>query len=79
LAGAGVDVWEQEPPDPNHPLLKLDNVVASMHAAWYSQVADHSRRQVHAETVADVLDGRVPRSVVNPAVLESASRPPRAR
>jgi D-3-phosphoglycerate dehydrogenase len=72
LAGAGIDVWEREPPDQNHPLLKLDNVVASMHAAWYSQVADHVRRQAHAGTAADVLDGIVPRSVVNPAVLERA-------
>jgi D-3-phosphoglycerate dehydrogenase len=70
IAGAGIDVWEHEPPDPNHPLLKFDNVIASMHAAWYSQPADDIRRRMHAGTVADVLDGIVPRSVINPAVLE---------
>jgi D-3-phosphoglycerate dehydrogenase len=78
LAGAGIDVWEHEPPDPSHSLLKLDNVVASMHAAWYSQVADDIRREAHAGTAADALDGIVPRTVVNPAVLERARITPRA-
>jgi D-3-phosphoglycerate dehydrogenase / 2-oxoglutarate reductase len=69
IAGAGIDVWEQEPPDPENPLLKLDNVVASMHVGSYSEVADPIRRRARAETAADVLDGIMPRSVVNPDVL----------
>jgi D-3-phosphoglycerate dehydrogenase len=77
LAGAGIDVWEHEPPDPAHPLLALDNVIASMHAAWYSEVADAIRRRAHAQTAADVLDGILPRTVVNPAVLERVSLEPR--
>jgi D-3-phosphoglycerate dehydrogenase len=77
LAGAGLDVWDQEPPDRNHPLLKLDNVIASMHMAWYSADADVTRRRRHAETAADVLDGVRPRSVVNPVVLERVSLRPR--
>jgi len=72
LAGAGIDVWESEPPAPEHPLLSLDNVIGSMHMAWYSEVAEVARRRGHAEAAADVLDGVMPRSVVNPAVLERA-------
>jgi D-3-phosphoglycerate dehydrogenase / 2-oxoglutarate reductase len=73
IAGAGIDVWESEPPDPDHPLLKFDSVVACGHMAWYSEVADIRRRRAHAETAADVLDGIIPRSVVNPEVLEYVS------
>jgi D-3-phosphoglycerate dehydrogenase / 2-oxoglutarate reductase len=69
IAGAGIDVWEQEPPDPANPLLKLENVVASMHVGSYSEVSDPIRRRARAETAADVLDGIMPRSVVNPDVL----------
>ena len=31
IAGAGIDVWEPEPPDPKNPLLHMDNVVAVPH------------------------------------------------
>ena len=33
IAGAGLDVWEKEPPPLDHPLLKFDNVMASPHTA----------------------------------------------
>jgi D-3-phosphoglycerate dehydrogenase / 2-oxoglutarate reductase len=70
IAGAGIDVWEHEPPDQNHPLLKFDNVIASGHMAWYSEIADIARRKAHANTAADVLDGIMPPSIVNPEILE---------
>lgn len=75
IAGAGIDVWEKEPPDPALPLLALDNVVATGHMAWYSEVADVLRRQIHAETAADVLDGILPHSIVNPEVLDRIAPP----
>lgn len=77
IAGAGIDVWEYEPPATEHPLLRLDNVIGSMHMAWYSEASDVARRRGHAESVADFLDGVLPRSVVNPTVLERFTLEPR--
>jgi D-3-phosphoglycerate dehydrogenase len=77
IAGAGIDVWEHEPPDPEHPLLKLDNVVVSMHAAWYSQVADLARQHAHAQTAVDVLDGNRVRTILNPSARGRTDLVPR--
>jgi D-3-phosphoglycerate dehydrogenase / 2-oxoglutarate reductase len=70
IAGAGIDVWEQEPPQADNPLFRLDNVIASMHIASYSEVSEPLRRRKRAESAADVLDGVMPYSLVNPEVLE---------
>jgi D-3-phosphoglycerate dehydrogenase / 2-oxoglutarate reductase len=70
IAGAGIDVWEQEPPQADHPLLQFDNVITSMHKASYSEVSEPIRRRKRAESAADVLDGVMPYSLVNPDILE---------
>jgi len=70
IAGAGLDVMEQEPPDQDNPLLPLDNLIVSSHIAWYS---DDSRLLLQLETtraVVAVLKGGKPRSLVNPEVLD---------
>jgi D-3-phosphoglycerate dehydrogenase len=77
LAGAGIDVWEHEPVEPDHRLLQFDNVVASSHCAWYSKVAHVALRRGFAEAAADVLQGIMPRSVVNPGVLDRVTLAPR--
>ncbi|PZC41295.1 MAG: D-3-phosphoglycerate dehydrogenase [Chloroflexi bacterium] len=69
IAGAGLDVFEQEPPDPENPLLHMENVILTPHVASASQrMAPETRRRVGKE-LSLVLTGRWPRSCVNPAVL----------
>jgi D-3-phosphoglycerate dehydrogenase len=70
LRGAGLDVLPEEPPDRDDPLLGLDNVIVTPHAAFLSEesVAELQRRA--AGCVASVLRGELPPSVVNPEVLD---------
>jgi D-3-phosphoglycerate dehydrogenase len=69
IAGAGIDVFEIEPPDENDPLLKLDNVIVTPHSAFYSDAAAQQVPRRCGEEVARVLTGRMPMNLYNPAVL----------
>ncbi len=73
IAGAGLDVLAQEPADPAHPLLKLDNVIITPHAAFYSETAVSELEQKGAEHVAQALRGELPANVVNPEVMQQAN------
>jgi len=70
IAGAGLDVFEQEPTSVDNPLLKLDNVVVAPHISS----ASYETRSKMAEMVADNLvaffEGRMPPNLVNPEVLK---------
>ena len=70
IAAAGIDVFEQEPPDPSNPLLRMDNVILTPHVASASARMDPERRRRVGHEIALVLTGRWPRSCVNPSVLE---------
>jgi len=68
IAGAGLDVFEQEPIAADNPLLKMDNVVVFPHTASYSDPAfTRLRRSVGQETVR-VLSSIRPKNVVNAEV-----------
>ena len=69
IAGAGLDVLEQEPPDPASPLLGLDNVIITPHSSYYSDAAIRQLPVRCGQEVARVLTGRRPLNLVNPAVL----------
>jgi D-3-phosphoglycerate dehydrogenase len=71
IAGAALDVLRQEPPLRDHPLLGLDNAIVTPHAAFYSVSAIAELQRKAASNVAGVLTGRLPATVVNPAVRES--------
>jgi len=69
IAGAGLDVLEQEPPEPDNPLFEMENVVITPHvASATTRMRPETRRRVGRE-VALVLRGRWPMSCVNPTVL----------
>ena len=68
LAGAALDVWEHEPPAPDNPLLKMDNVIATPHSAYFSTEAVGKVPRRCGEEVARLLRGQRPLNVVNPAV-----------
>ena len=68
IAGAGLDVMESEPPDPDNPLLSMDQVVITPHAAYYSEEALIDLRRKAAEQVAAVFRGEAPKYLVNRGV-----------
>lgn len=72
IAGAGLDVLEQEPPDPSDPILALDNVILTPHAlCWTDQCFAH-QGALDIQAVLEYRDGRVPSgTIVNRAALDS--------
>jgi D-3-phosphoglycerate dehydrogenase len=67
IAGAGLDVFEKEPVDPENPLLKMDNVIVLPHSASYSDAAFIRLRHSVGREAARVLSGKWPKNVVNKA------------
>lgn len=70
LAGAGLDVWHPEPPPLDHPLLALDNVVATFHTAGVSHEGRRNVAAMAAEQIVQLLGGARPPRLVNPEVWE---------
>jgi len=68
LAGAALDVWEDEPIAHDNPLLAMDNVIATPHAAYFSTAAVAAIPRRCGEEIARVLTGQRPLNVVNPDV-----------
>jgi D-3-phosphoglycerate dehydrogenase len=78
IAGAGLDVLAQEPPDPANPLLALSNVLLTPHTAGYSEDSMADNRRQSVDQVLGFLEGRWPETVVNPAVKAGARAVTRA-
>ncbi|MBS7781136.1 hydroxyacid dehydrogenase [Acidovorax sp. CCYZU-2555] len=74
LAGAGLDVWQEEPPALDHPLLALANVVATFHTAGVSHEGRHNVASMAANQLIDLLRGERPARLVNPEVWETFAR-----
>lgn len=65
IFGAGIDVFEQEPVDPDNPLLRSPNTIVSDHAAWYSERSVSVLQRCAAREVARVLEDQQPDHWVN--------------
>ncbi len=68
LGGAGLDVWDTEPPPIDHPLLGRDNVVATYHTAGVTQEARRRMARIASDQLIKVLRGERPSRLINPEV-----------
>ncbi len=69
---AGIDVYEKEPPDPNNPLLKLENIVTTPHIAASTREAQLNVGMIIAEDIVNVSKGLPVRNAVNLPSIEPA-------
>ena len=74
VAGAGLDVLEQEPCAPGDAIATLDNVILTPHSAWYSEEARADMRRRAVGQVVSVLNGELPYSLINREVVHSNRR-----
>jgi len=70
IAGAGLDVFEEEPSTADDPLYKLDNVVLAPHSLCWTDQCFAGNGAADIKAVFDVMHGRVPTGVVNREVLD---------
>jgi D-3-phosphoglycerate dehydrogenase len=68
IAGAALDVLEQEPIPPDHPLIGLANCLLTPHAAYYSEQSFVDLKTLAAQEVVRVLQGGEPKNPLNPEV-----------
>jgi phosphoglycerate dehydrogenase-like enzyme len=69
IAGAGIDVFEQEPVSPDNALLRLDNIVVTPHHICLTDECINTVAASVFSACRDLAAGRVPRNVVNQEVL----------
>jgi D-3-phosphoglycerate dehydrogenase / 2-oxoglutarate reductase len=66
IAGAGIDVWNIEPPPLDHKLLTFDNVIATYHTAGVTVDSRHAMAQWNADQLAQIFRGEPPPRLINP-------------
>ncbi len=74
LGGAGLDVWATEPPAADHPLLGLDNVLATMHTAGVTYGSRRQMASMAASQIIALARGARPPRLVNPEVWPAYCR-----
>jgi D-3-phosphoglycerate dehydrogenase len=70
LAGAGLDVFEKEPPAHDNPLLKMEEVILTPHTAAHTAAALQRNRRIAVDNIVRVLKGQPLLNVVNPSVSQ---------
>lgn len=74
IAGAGLDVFEKEPTDPDNPLLHMENVVVTPHIGSATAATREAMQRLAVDNVLAVLQGKPPLTPVNPEVLPRAGK-----
>jgi len=69
IGGAGLDVQDQEPPDPKSRLLKLDNIILTPHSAALTEECVVRMATDAADRVIELLGNKRPLNIANPEVL----------
>ena len=69
IAGAALDVFEQEPVDPANPLLAMDNVIVTPHSLCWTDECFHNMASTGLTSIVHALAGRRPEFLVNPDVI----------
>ena len=79
IAGAAIDVFEEEPPDPSSPLFECDNLITTSHIGAHTLEAVYRMNMMAAQAVVEFFEGKIPNYIVNKEVLselnEKGSRP----
>jgi D-3-phosphoglycerate dehydrogenase len=76
IAGAYLDVTEEEPPSKDHILRQLDKVVLTPHAAFGSEAATKEMRQKGLMNIIEVSQGKAPTYLINREVLKESDVQP---
>lgn len=72
IAGAGLDVFDPEPPDPNDPILTLDNIIVAPHALGWTDQMFRDFGDINCTAVRSFRDGVIPDNLVNAEVAEDS-------
>lgn len=70
IAGAGLDVFDQEPIQPGNPLTAMDNVILTPHALCWTDECFHDIAATGLQSIVDVSLGKRPVHAVNPEVYQ---------
>ena len=71
IQGAALDVFEQEPVDPNDPILTLDNVIVTPHGICWTDECFLGNGRSACASILDVAAGRIPNNIVNRDALDN--------
>jgi phosphoglycerate dehydrogenase-like enzyme len=72
IAGAALDVFEQEPLSPDSPLTKMDNVILTSHSIAWTEELFRDMGRIDCEGALAIYRGEIPKHVVNPQVLSQS-------
>lgn len=75
IAGAALDVFEEEPIDPQNPLLNMPNVIVTPHIAGITHQSSIERGEELVKRVLDFFSGQKPAGLVNPEVWAKYNKP----